>query len=43
MRTPDDLTGRDGFIILIEYSEEHPPLLNQVPKNKLVDITQLFL
>ncbi|VVC24131.1 Bromodomain, conserved site,Transcription initiation factor TFIID subunit 1, domain of unknown [Cinara cedri] len=30
MRTPDDLTGRDGSIILIEYCEEHPPLLNQV-------------
>ncbi|XP_025197408.1 transcription initiation factor TFIID subunit 1 [Melanaphis sacchari] len=30
MRTPDDLTGRDGSIILVEYCEEHPPLLNQV-------------
>lgn len=30
MRTPDDLTGRDGSIILVEYCEEYPPLLNQV-------------
>jgi hypothetical protein len=30
MRTPDDLTGRDGDIILIEFCEEHPPLMNQV-------------
>lgn len=30
MRSPDDLTGRDGEIILIEFCEEHPPLMNQV-------------
>lgn len=30
MRTPEDLTGRDGDIILIEFCEEHPPLMNQV-------------
>lgn len=30
MRTPEDLTGRDGELILIEFCEEHPPLLNQV-------------
>jgi transcription initiation factor TFIID subunit 1 len=30
MRTPEDLTGRDGELILIEYCEEHPPLLSQV-------------
>uniref|UniRef100_A0A182J0C7 Transcription initiation factor TFIID subunit 1 n=1 Tax=Anopheles atroparvus TaxID=41427 RepID=A0A182J0C7_ANOAO len=30
MRTPDDLTGRDGELILIEFCEEHPPLMNQV-------------
>lgn len=30
MRTPEDLTGRDGEVILIEYCEEHPPLLSQV-------------
>ncbi|CRK95113.1 CLUMA_CG008591, isoform A [Clunio marinus] len=30
MRQPEDLTGRDGEIILIEYCEEHPPLLSQV-------------
>ncbi|XP_070491239.1 transcription initiation factor TFIID subunit 1 [Chironomus tepperi] len=30
MRTPEDLTGRDGEIIMIEFCEEHPPLLSQV-------------
>lgn len=30
MRTPDDLTGRDGELILAEYSEQYPPLMNQV-------------
>ncbi|GIX95370.1 transcription initiation factor TFIID subunit 1 [Caerostris extrusa] len=30
MRTPDDLTGRDGELILSEYAEEHPPLIMQV-------------
>ncbi|KAL3284682.1 hypothetical protein HHI36_018831 [Cryptolaemus montrouzieri] len=30
MRTPEDLTGRDGDIVLIEFCEEHPPLMNQV-------------
>jgi transcription initiation factor TFIID subunit 1 len=30
MRTPEDLTGRDGELVLIEYCEEHPPLLSQV-------------
>ena len=30
MRTPQDLTGMDGEIFLSEYSEEHPPLINQV-------------
>lgn len=30
MRTPEDLTGRDGEIILAEFSEEHPPLVMQV-------------
>lgn len=30
MRTPEDLTGRDGEIVLVEFSEEHPPLINQV-------------
>ena len=27
MRTPEDLTGKDGDLILAEYSEEFPPLL----------------
>ena len=27
MRTPEDLTGKDGELILCEYSEEHPPLV----------------
>ncbi|XP_059142595.1 transcription initiation factor TFIID subunit 1-like [Physella acuta] len=30
MRTPQDLTGMDGELILAEYSEEFPPLLMQV-------------
>uniref|UniRef100_T1IVK3 Transcription initiation factor TFIID subunit 1 n=1 Tax=Strigamia maritima TaxID=126957 RepID=T1IVK3_STRMM len=30
MRTVDDLTARDGEIVLAEYCEEHPPLLMQV-------------
>ena len=30
MRKPDDLTGKDGDLILSEYSEEHPPLVMQV-------------
>ncbi|XP_064482007.1 transcription initiation factor TFIID subunit 1-like isoform X2 [Ornithodoros turicata] len=30
MRTAEDLTGRDGELILSEYSEEHPPLVMQV-------------
>ncbi|PSN40376.1 Transcription initiation factor TFIID subunit 1 [Blattella germanica] len=30
MRTAEDLTGRDGDIVLIEFCEEHPPLVNQV-------------
>lgn len=31
MRTPEDLTGKDGDLILVEYIEENPPLLSQVP------------
>lgn len=30
MRSAEDLTGRDGELALIEFSEEHPPLINQV-------------
>ncbi|KAK6628726.1 hypothetical protein RUM43_002542 [Polyplax serrata] len=30
MRTPEDLSGKDGEIVLIEFCEEHPPLINQV-------------
>ena len=30
MRTPEDLTGKDGDLILAEYSEEHPTLMSQV-------------
>ncbi|OUC49717.1 Bromodomain protein [Trichinella nativa] len=29
MRKPADLTGKDGELILLEYCEEHPPLLSQ--------------
>lgn len=30
MRTPQDLTGKDGDLVLAEYSEEYPPLIMQV-------------
>ncbi|XP_061595815.1 transcription initiation factor TFIID subunit 1 isoform X1 [Cololabis saira] len=30
MRTPQDLTGKDGDLILAEYSEEYPPVIMQV-------------
>ncbi|XP_035383053.1 transcription initiation factor TFIID subunit 1 isoform X3 [Electrophorus electricus] len=30
MRTAQDLTGKDGDLILAEYSEEYPPLILQV-------------
>ncbi|XP_076037164.1 transcription initiation factor TFIID subunit 1-like [Oratosquilla oratoria] len=30
MRTAEDLTGKDGDIIMLEYCEEYPPLLSQV-------------
>ncbi|KFD62438.1 hypothetical protein M514_10706, partial [Trichuris suis] len=29
MREPDDLSGKDGDLIFVEFSEEHPPLLCQ--------------
>ena len=30
MRTPEDLSGKDGDLVLTEYSEEHPPLVMQI-------------
>ena len=30
MRTQQDLTGKDGDLILAEYSEEYPPVIMQV-------------
>lgn len=30
MRKPEDLSGKDGGLIMLEYSEEHPSLLSQV-------------
>ena len=30
MRTPEDLSGKDGELVLVEYSEEQPPLLSLV-------------
>lgn len=30
MRTPDDVSGKDGELVLFEYSEEHPPLLSLI-------------
>lgn len=29
MREVQDLSGKDGVLLMFEYSEEHPPLLNQ--------------
>lgn len=36
MRSPDDLSGKDGDLILCEYSEEHPPLMMQVGMATLI-------
>ncbi|KAG7302944.1 hypothetical protein JYU34_012938 [Plutella xylostella] len=30
MRTAEDLSGRDGELVFIEFCEEHPPLISQV-------------
>ena len=30
MREPEDLTGKDGDLVLVEYSEENPPMLSMV-------------
>lgn len=30
MRTPEDLSGKDGQLVLVEFCEEHPPLTSQV-------------
>ena len=30
MRTPEDVSGKDGEILLFEYMEEYPPLLSLV-------------
>jgi transcription initiation factor TFIID subunit 1 len=30
MRTPEDVSGKDGEIVLFEYMEEHPPLMGLV-------------
>ncbi len=30
MRTPEDVSGRDGELVLFEFSEEHPPLLSLI-------------
>lgn len=32
MRNPEDLSGKDGELILVEFTEEHPPLMNQVSR-----------
>lgn len=32
MREPEDLSGRDGELVLVEFSEEHPLLMNEVSK-----------
>lgn len=48
MRTPEDLTGKDGDLILTEYSEEHPPLIMQVGmaskvKNYYKRVSRMFV
>lgn len=30
MRTPDDLSGMDGDLVLFEYCEEYPPQIMNV-------------
>ena len=30
MRSPEDVSGKDGEILLMEYMEEYPPLLSLV-------------
>ena len=30
MRAPEDLSGKDGDLVLVEFSEEHPLLMNEV-------------
>jgi len=37
MRTSEDLTGRDGDLVLVEFCEEHPPLINQVSSHQSVN------
>lgn len=41
MRHPEDLSGKDGDIILVEFCEEHPPLMNQVSLNYSFDYTRI--
>ena len=36
MRTPADLTGSDGSLVLFEYCEEYPPLIMAVGMNTKV-------
>ena len=47
MRNPEDLSGRDGELLLFEYCEEHPPLVMQVSRLKntipVKDILQTML
>ena len=33
MRTPADLTGMDGGLVLFEFCEEYPPLIMAVGMN----------
>ena len=36
MRTPADLTGMDGNLVLLEYCEEYPPLIMAAGMNAKV-------
>jgi hypothetical protein len=42
MRTAEDLTGRDGDLVLIEFCEEHPPLINQVTSHHVSVLLKLL-
>lgn len=42
MRNPEDLSGKDGELILVEFTEEHPPLMNQVNCYQIYAIVEHF-
>ena len=42
MRTLEDLSAKDGELLLVEYSEEYPPLLSQVNAKYIILFTTRF-